>query len=115
MVGSDGRILVLFQPHLYSRTLYLAHELASALATADVVCVTEIYAAREDPIPGLSGKVVVDRLSELRPGMPIAWAPRIEDAAAIVAMEARPGDLVLTIGAGDVDRTGDWILDRLRL
>ncbi len=115
VIGSDGRILVLFQPHLYSRTLYLAHELASALATADVVCVTEIYAAREDPIPGLSGKVVVDRLSELRPGMPIAWAPRIEDAAAIVAMEARPGDLVLTIGAGDVDRAGDWILDRLRL
>jgi UDP-N-acetylmuramate--alanine ligase len=112
-VGDGGRLLVLFQPHLYSRTVHLARELAAALAAADVACVTEIYAAREDPVDGVSGKVIVDRLVELRPGMRAGWAPALEDAAALLAAEARPGDLVLTVGAGDVDRAVPLILDRL--
>jgi UDP-N-acetylmuramate--alanine ligase len=98
-----GRLLVLFQPHLYSRTLHLADELAAALTGADIACVTDIYPARENPIPGVSGKLVVDRIAELRPGMRIGWAPRLSDAAALLAYEARAGDLVLTVGAGDVD------------
>jgi UDP-N-acetylmuramate--alanine ligase len=109
-----GRVLALFQPHLYSRTLHLAAELAEALARADIACVTEIYAAREDPIPGVSGKLVVDRLSERRPGMRVGWAPELAGAAALVASLARKGDLVLTIGAGDVDSAVPLIEERLR-
>jgi UDP-N-acetylmuramate--alanine ligase len=102
-LAGEGRLLVVFQPHLYSRTLHLVHELAEALAAADRAVVTEIYPAREEPIAGVSGKLVVDRLTELRPGMTVGWARRVEDAAALVAALARPGDLVLTVGAGDVD------------
>ena len=65
---------------------------------------TEIYPAREDPIPGVSGRLIVDELAPVRPGMRIGWAPALEDAAEIVAGWARPGDTVLTLGAGDVDR-----------
>jgi UDP-N-acetylmuramate--alanine ligase len=113
-VDDGGRLLVLFQPHLYSRTIHLARELAAALAAADVACVTEIYAAREEPVDGISGKVIVDRLVELRPGMRVGWAPALDSAAALLAEQARPGDLVLTVGAGDVDRAVPLILDRLR-
>ncbi len=67
---APARVLVLFQPHLYSRTRHLAHDLAVALGGADVVAVTEIYPAREEPVEGVSGKLVVDALAELRPGMP---------------------------------------------
>jgi UDP-N-acetylmuramate--alanine ligase len=108
-----GRLVVLFQPHLYSRTVYLAHELAQALAQADAVCVTEIYAAREEPLDGVSGKLVVDRLTEARPGMPVGWAPRVADAAALTAAWARPGDVLVTVGAGDVDRALPWLRERL--
>ena len=112
-LAGDGRLVVLFQPHLYSRTLHLAHELAAALAAADAACVTEIYAAREEPLDGVSGKLVVDRLTEARPGMPVGWAPTVDGAASLVAGWARPGDLLLTIGAGDVDRAVPLLLERL--
>jgi UDP-N-acetylmuramate--alanine ligase len=109
----DGRILVLFQPHLYSRTRHLARELAAALATADVVAVTDVYPAREEPLPGVTGKLVVDALTELRPGMPIGWTPSVDDGARFVARRARPGDLVLTVGAGDVERAAELVLAAL--
>jgi UDP-N-acetylmuramate--alanine ligase len=108
-----GRLLALFQPHLYSRTLHLAHGFAAALAAADAVCVTEIYPAREEPLPGVTGRLIVDELARLRPGMSIGWAPSLEDAAAIVAAWARPGDTVLTLGAGDVDGAALLILEAL--
>ena len=107
------RILALFQPHLYSRTRHLARETAKALADADVVAITDVYAAREEPIEGVTGKLVVDALSEVRPGMPIGWTPRIDDGARFVASRARPGDIVLTIGAGDVDRAATLVLEAL--
>ena len=108
------RVHVLFQPHLPSRTRHLARELGQALAEADSACVTEIYAAREEVPPDLSGKVVVDALAEVRPGMPIAWAPKVEDGVRIVAAWAEPGDVVLTIGAGDVDRAPPLVLEAFR-
>jgi UDP-N-acetylmuramate--alanine ligase len=108
-----GRILALFQPHLYSRTRHLARETAAALAEADVVAVTDVYAAREEPVEGVTGKLVVDALSELRPGMTIGWTPRVEDGARFLARRARPGDVVLTIGAGDVDRGADLVFAEL--
>ena len=103
-LAGDGRVIVLFQPHLYSRTLHLAPEFARALAAAHAVGVTEVYPAREEPIEGVTGKLVVDRLCELRPGMPVAWTPTVEQGADFLAATARAGDLVLTVGAGDVDR-----------
>jgi UDP-N-acetylmuramate--alanine ligase len=111
---TDRHVLVLFQPHLYSRTRHLVHELAVALADADAACITEIYRAREEPVAGVTGKLVVDALADVRPGMQIAWAPELEDGAAIVAAWARAGDLVLTAGAGDVDRAAPLVLERLR-
>jgi UDP-N-acetylmuramate--alanine ligase len=112
-VRDGGRLLALFQPHLYSRTLHLAHGFAAALAAADAVCVTEIYRAREEPVPGVTGRLIVDELAQLRPGMRIGWAPSLEDAAGVVAGWVRPGDTVLTLGAGDVDRAAGLILEAL--
>src|SRR6185437_11244073 len=112
-VRDGGRLLALFQPHLYSRTLHLAHGFATALAGADAACVTEIYPAREEPVPGVSGRLIVDELAVARPGMRIGWAPALERAAEIVAGWARPGDNILTLGAGDVDRAAALVLERL--
>lgn len=109
----DARLLVLFQPHLYSRTRHLARELAGALALADVVAVTDIYAAREQPVEGVSGKLVVDALAERRPGMEIAWTPSVDEGGAFLARRAHSGDRVVTIGAGDVDRAAGLILEAL--
>jgi UDP-N-acetylmuramate--alanine ligase len=106
----DGRLLVLFQPHLYSRTRHLARELAAALACADAVAVTDVYAAREEPLPGVSGKLVVEALTELRPGMEVGWTPSVEEGAHYLGGLLRSGDRVLTIGAGDVDRAAGILL-----
>jgi UDP-N-acetylmuramate--alanine ligase len=106
-------VLVLFQPHLFSRTRHLATELGRELAAADVVAVTEVYPAREQPVADVSGKLVVDAVCDARPGFAPGWTPRLEDGAAFVARRARPGDLVLTAGAGDVDRAARLIVEDL--
>ena len=98
----DARLRVLFQPHLYSRTRHLAGELAEALAAADDVTVTDVYPAREQPIDGVSGKLVIDALSDL--GVLAAYTPTVEQGAARLARRAQPGDVLLVVGAGDVDR-----------
>jgi UDP-N-acetylmuramate--alanine ligase len=110
---ADGRVLALFQPHLYSRTRHLSRELGEALAAADVVAVTDVYGAREEPIEGVTGKLVVDALAERRPGLPLAWTPEIEDGVRFLSRRARSGDVVLTIGAGDVDRAAELLLEQL--
>jgi UDP-N-acetylmuramate--alanine ligase len=112
-VREGGSVIALFQPHLYSRTLHLAHGFAEALAGADAACVTEIYPAREAPVPGVSGRLIVNELAVLRPGMRIGWAPELEHAAEIVAGWAQSGDTVLTLGAGDVDRAAALVLEHL--
>jgi UDP-N-acetylmuramate--alanine ligase len=107
----DRRLRVLFQPHLYSRTRHLARELAAALAAADDVVVTDIYPAREAPVAGVTGKLVVDALSDL--GRVPAWTPTVDAGVEHVARAARPGDVVLVIGAGDVDRAPALLRERL--
>ena len=110
----DGhRVLVLFQPHLYSRTRHLAHDIGAALASADIAAVTEIYRARETPVEGVNGKLVVDALAEARPGMTVGWTPEPEDGARFLARRARPGDVALTMGAGDVDAAVPVLLREL--
>jgi UDP-N-acetylmuramate--alanine ligase len=96
------KVRVLFQPHLYSRTRHLAAELADALAAADDVTVTEIYAAREQPLAGVSGKLIVDALSDR--GVLAGWAPTVEQGAARLDRRGRAGDVLLVLGAGDVER-----------
>ena len=102
-LAGEGRVVVLFQPHLYSRTLHLGQELGEALAAADAAVVTEIYAAREEPLAGISAKLLVDRLAEVSPGMTVGWAPQLPDAARLTAALARPGGVLVTAGAGNVD------------
>jgi len=111
---ADGRVLVLFQPHLYSRTRHLASELAAALSAADGAAVTDVYRAREQPLEGVSGKLVVDALAEKRPGMPLACTPAYDDGAHFLARRAHAGDRILTVGAGDVDRAAQLLLELLR-
>jgi UDP-N-acetylmuramate--alanine ligase len=110
---NGGRLLVLFQPHLYSRTRHLARELAEALAAADIVAVTDVYPAREQPIEGVTGKLVVDALADLRPGMLLGWTPSVDAGARFLACRLRSGDRVVTIGAGDVDRAAGFLLETL--
>ena len=103
----SARLRVLFQPHLYSRTQHLSRELAEALAAADDVTVTDVYPAREQPIDGVSGKLVIDALSDL--GVLAAYTPTVEQGAARLARRALPGDVLLVLGAGDVDRAVDLL------
>ncbi|GAB2906937.1 UDP-N-acetylmuramate--L-alanine ligase [Streptomyces mayteni] len=106
-----GRILVVFQPHLFSRTRELAREMGDSLALADACLVLDIYPAREDPIPGVTSRLIIDAAQAAG-----ADARAEHDKAAVpdaVAGMARPGDLVLTMGAGDVTDLGPRILARL--
>jgi UDP-N-acetylmuramate--alanine ligase len=111
--SSSGRVLAAFQPHLYSRTRHLAREFAAALAEADAVCVTDVYAAREGPVEGVTGKLVVDALAEIRPGAAIGWTPGLEDAVGFLAARAEEGDIAITIGAGDIDRAARRLVELL--
>ncbi|HZQ81817.1 MAG TPA: cyanophycin synthetase [Gaiellaceae bacterium] len=95
-------VRVLFQPHLYSRTRHLAAEFADALAAADDVTVTDIYPAREQPVPGVTGKLIVDALSDR--GVLAGWTPTVEQGAARLDRRGRAGDVLIVLGAGDVDR-----------
>ena len=112
-IAAPGRLIVVFQPHLYSRTRYFAAELATALSPADVVIVMDVYAAREDPMPGVSGALIADRLADAarpRAGEQARFVPFWSDVAPLVVQLARAGDLVLTVGAGDVTMIGPEIL-----
>jgi UDP-N-acetylmuramate--alanine ligase len=106
----DTPVRVLFQPHLYSRTRHLAGELAEALSTADDVTVTDVYPAREQPIPGVTCKLVVDELSDR--GVLAGWTPSVEEGVERIRRRARAGDVVLVVGAGDVDRAVGMLRER---
>lgn len=101
-----GRVVVIFQPHRYTRTRDQGDDLGSALALADVVAVTDVYAAGEVPLPGISGMTLVGAVLDNRPWAEVAWVPTLDDAAAWAAQTLRPGDLCLTVGAGDISGLG---------
>ncbi|KQY44731.1 UDP-N-acetylmuramate--L-alanine ligase [Cellulomonas sp. Root137] len=109
-VAGDGRVLALFQPHLFSRTRTFASQFGEALDLADVVVVTDVYAAREDPDPSVTGALIVDRVPT--PGR-ATFVPDRHDAARAIAGAARPGDLLLTVGAGDVTQLASVVLEVL--
>ncbi|MEK7816619.1 MAG: UDP-N-acetylmuramate--L-alanine ligase, partial [Actinomycetota bacterium] len=111
--GGWKRIIAAFQPHLYSRTRYLHDEFGRALNLCDFAVITDVFGAREEPEPGISGKLVVDSALKWGPGARVAYIPKLHDMAALLLKEIRPGDLVLTIGAGDIFKVGDELLGAL--
>jgi UDP-N-acetylmuramate--alanine ligase len=111
VVAGPGRLVVAFQPHLYSRTQTFAAELGQALGLADEVVVMEVYAAREDPIPGVTGATVAAAVP--LPAERVRFEPSWSAVAGELAARARPGDLVVTMGAGDVTMIGPELLDLL--
>ena len=104
---APGRLIALFQPHRYSRTQALWRELGASLSAADVVIVTDVYGAAQEPIPGVTGKLVVRGLSETDERPRTVYLPRRADVISFLVGEARPGDLVITMGCGDVWMLGD--------
>ena len=112
-VAGQGRLLVLFQPHLYSRTRIFADRFAEALGLADEVVVTGVYKAREDVDPTVTARTITDLLPVTRSGGGVRAIEDRHEAAAALAAAARPGDLVLTVGAGDVTELGPEILAAL--
>lgn len=109
--AADARLLVLFQPHLFSRTQELGTEMGAALALADASVVLDIYPAREDPIPGVTSDLIIDAARAA--GADVVAVHDKAAAPAAIAGMARPGDLVLTMGAGDVTDLGPLILAEL--
>src|SRR6185312_14566682 len=107
-VAAGGRLVVAFQPHLYSRTREFAEGFGQALGLADDVVVMEVYGAREDPVPGITGALVADAVP-LPPGR-VLFEPSWSAAAPALAARARAGDLILTMGAGDVSMVGPEVL-----
>jgi UDP-N-acetylmuramate--alanine ligase len=104
------RLVAVFQPHRYTRTQALWRSFGEALSGADVALVTDVYAAGEEPIPGVTGKLIVDALASEAPSRRLVYLPRRADLAHFLAAEVRPGDLVLTLGAGDITMVSEETL-----
>ena len=102
-LGAD-RVVAVFQPHLYSRTEQLAKQFGEALASADLAVVVDIYPAREraDDYPGVTGYRVAAATAKASRGRPVWWVPSVDDAAALLEPELREGDVLLTLGAGNI-------------
>jgi UDP-N-acetylmuramate--alanine ligase len=109
-IADGGRVIAIFQPHLFSRTRIFAGELGAALGRADEAFVLDVYPAREDPEPGVTGELVAVAV----PGFQAHFMPDRGAVPGAVAATAKPGDLVLTMGAGDVTALGQPVLDALR-
>jgi UDP-N-acetylmuramate--alanine ligase len=107
------RVLVLFQPHRYTRTYHLLDDFARSFHQADCVYLMDIYAASEKPIEGVTSEALAERLRQF--GHRAAeYVATIDRGAEAISQDARPGDLVLTLGAGNVYQAGERILNRLR-
>jgi UDP-N-acetylmuramate--alanine ligase len=108
-ISSNGRVIAIFQPHLYSRTRIFAADFGAALALADQAVVLDVYAAREDPEPGVTGGLVADAV----PGGQALFLPDRTQVAPAIVRIAEPGDVVLTMGAGDVTALGPLLIEAI--
>ncbi|MGH2679663.1 MAG: UDP-N-acetylmuramate--L-alanine ligase [Actinomycetota bacterium] len=108
-----GRLIALFQPHRYSRTQALWRELGASLTEADLIVVTDVYGANQDPIPGVTGALVVEGVRRAAPSRSVVYAAHGVEAVSFLAEEVRDGDLVITLGCGDVWMLGDAALARI--
>ncbi len=111
--GDWERVVCVFQPHRFTRTAALWREFANAFDDADQLVITDVYSAGETPQPGVTGKLIVDAVSTSSPQIPVEWKPLLDDAAEWLALNLRPGDLCLTLGAGDLTSLPDRIIDRI--
>lgn len=110
VVGA-GKLITVFQPHLYSRTRLFAKEFAEVLAKSDEIVLLDIYAAREDPEPGVTGELILNNFSDRTR---IHYAPNWDDASAMAASLAQAGDFIVTMGCGDVYRMVPQLLQELK-
>ena len=108
--GGWRRIVCVYQPHRYSRTAALWRDFAPAFGEADLVVFTDVYAAGEPPRPGISGKLLVDSLLEAEPYKRVAWFPHRRDLQRYLVRELRPGDLCLTLNAGDLTTLAEELI-----
>ncbi len=109
-IADGGQVIAIFQPHLYSRTRIFAAEFGAALGLADEAVILDVYAAREDPEPGVTGRLVADAV----PGGRARFVPDRARVASLIAEIAAPGGVVLTMGAGDVTKLGPQLVEALR-
>jgi UDP-N-acetylmuramate--alanine ligase len=110
VVGS-GKLITVFQPHLYSRTRLFAKEFAEVLAASDEVVLLDIYAAREDPEPGVTGELILNHFDDRKR---IHYVPNWDDAPAVAAKLSGDGDFIVTMGCGDVYRMVPELLQALK-
>ncbi|MGH2809080.1 MAG: UDP-N-acetylmuramate--L-alanine ligase [Actinomycetota bacterium] len=111
--GPWERVVAVFQPHRYTRTAAFYEEFGDSFADADRIVITDVYGAGEEPVPGVSGKLIADAVCERLPGRPVVYMPHRADLVAYLAKSSRPGDALLTLGAGDVNSVGEELLTRL--
>ena len=112
--GDWGRVVCVFQPHRYSRTAALWQDFADAFTSADQLVVTDVFSAGETPRPGVSGQLVVDAVLEAHPESKVVYMPRLDDVKAWLDAELMPGDLCLTLGAGDLTSIPDIVIEMRR-
>jgi UDP-N-acetylmuramate--alanine ligase len=112
--GGWRRVVTVFQPHRYSRTEALWRDFADAFEGTDLLVLTDVYAADEAPRPGITGKLVVDAVLDAHGRRAVAFLPTLDDVVAYLTDRLRPGDLCLTLGAGDLTTVPDRVLARLR-
>ncbi|MFN2488231.1 MAG: UDP-N-acetylmuramate--L-alanine ligase [Actinomycetota bacterium] len=113
--GPWRRIVAVFQPHRYSRTAAFSKDFGGCFDAADRVVVTDVYGAGEQPVPGVSGKLVADAVCTRLPGRAVAYLPHRDELLDYLVASARPGDALLTLGAGDVTSVGEELLARLEV
>jgi UDP-N-acetylmuramate--alanine ligase len=104
------RLIAVYQPHVHERTRQLHHELGAALGLADAAIVTDVIDGRDAPVPGVTGKLVLD---DVPAGVRRGWAPTLDDAAALALAWARPGDVVVTLGVGEPWRIARAVVEGL--
>ena len=109
-MSNGGRVIAVFQPHRYSRTRALYREFGDSFAAADAVLVTEVYGAGEMPQPGVNGKLIVDAICETRGHPEVYYIPQQDAIPRVLGDISERGDLVLTLGAGDISQVGESLL-----
>ena len=111
--GEWNRVVCVFQPHRYTRTSHLWSAFAHCFEAADVVAITDIYPAGEPAIPGVTGELIWQAVTEAHPEQNVTFAASLEEAADFLVGTLRPGDLCLTLGAGDLTKIPDWVISEL--